>query len=274
MAADIAQVTIGSLAAIAALMLLTWLLSLARKDASIVDIIWGFGFVVVAWTAFALGDGDLARKTVVAVLVSVWGLRLSLHLFRRNWGKGEDFRYRYMRKNNAEHFGRWSLVNVFGLQGVLMFGVSLPVQMAQVRGGSDGLTPIVFVAIAVWAVGFAFEAVGDWQLRRFKADSANQGRVMDRGLWRYTRHPNYFGDAVVWWGIFLLAAARPEMLWTVIGPLIMTFLLTRVSGVPMLERSMARRKPGYEEYMRRTSAFFPLPPKPAAAAGSLDPGQG
>ncbi len=268
MAADITQVLIASLLAIAALMLVVWLISLARNDASIVDIIWGFGFVLTAWTAFALGDGDMATKLVVAILVSVWGLRLSIHLFRRNWGKGEDFRYRYMRKTHPEHFGRWTLVHVFGLQGVLMFGVSLPVQMAQVQGGPDGLTPIVFAGIAVWAVGFLFEAVGDWQLRRFKSDPANAGKVMDRGLWRYTRHPNYFGDAVVWWGIFLVAAARPEMLWTVVGPLIMTVLLTRVSGVPMLERSMTRRKPGYEEYVRRTSGFFPLPPrKPRPGAG-------
>ena len=261
MGEDIAQVMVGSAIVVAALMLTVWTVSVVRKDASLVDIFWGFGFVVIAWVSFALGDGNDTRKLIIAVLASVWGLRLTLHIGRRNLGKGEDYRYRAMRRAHPDNFGRWTLVNVYGLQGVLMYAVSLPLQMAQVTGGPDGLEIVGYIGIALWVIGFAFEATGDRQLNRFKADAANKGKVMDRGLWRYTRHPNYFGDSVVWWGHFLIAAASPVMIWTVVSPLIMTFLLTRVSGVPLLERSMARRKPGYTEYMARTSGFFPLPPR-------------
>ena len=261
MGADIAQVMVASAVAVLALMIAVWSLSLARKDASIVDIFWGFGFVVVAWVSFAFGDGPDGRKWLVVALASAWGLRLAVHLFRRNWGHGEDWRYRAMRRAHPDNFGRWTLVNVFGLQGLLMYAVSLPLQMAMVQGAPDVFVPVDYIGVALWVLGLAFEAVGDWQLKRFKADPANQGQVMDRGLWRYTRHPNYFGDALLWWGLFLLAAAHPVMIWTVVSPLVMSFLLTRVSGVPLLEMSMKRRKPGYEEYMRKTSGFFPLPPR-------------
>ncbi len=261
MGEDIAQVMLGSLVAVVALMLAVWGVSVLRKDASLVDIFWGFGFVLVAWVAFALGEGDDSRKLLIAILASVWGLRLTLHIGRRNLGKGEDYRYRAMRRAHPDNFGRWTLLHVFGLQGMLMYAVSLPLQMAAVKGGPEGLQIVDYVGLGLWLIGFGFEALGDFQLNRFKADAANQGKVMDRGLWRYTRHPNYFGDSVVWWGHFLIAAAHPVMVWTVVSPLIMTFLLTRVSGVPLLERSMARRKPGYTEYMERTSGFFPLPPR-------------
>jgi steroid 5-alpha reductase family enzyme len=256
---DAAQVLIGSASGVTALMLAAWSLSVARDDASIVDIFWGFGFVVIAWIAFVLGDAESPRKWLVTLLATAWGLRLTLHLFRRNWGRGEDFRYRAMRRRNPDRFHRWTLLHVFGLQGALMLAVSLPVQMAQVQGGPGGLVIADIAGIVLVAIGISFEAVGDWQLQHFKANPANAGQVMDRGLWRYTRHPNYFGDAVVWWGLFLIAAAHPVMIWTVVSPLLMSFLLTRVSGVPLLEASMARRKPGYQEYMRRTSGFFPLP---------------
>lgn len=262
---EFAVILLASAAAIAGLMVVVWAISLAIHDASIVDIAWGFGFVVTAWVALLAGDGPEPRGFLAAALVSAWGLRLTLHLARRNLGKGEDFRYRRMREQHPRNFPLWSLANVYGLQGALMFIVSLPVQAAMVSGGPD-LGVLDGVGAAVWAAGLLFESVGDWQLARFKADPANQGKVMDRGLWRYTRHPNYFGDALVWWGHFLVAAARPEMLWTVVSPLVMTFLLTRVSGVPLLERSMAARKPGYREYMERTSAFFPLPPRRAGRA--------
>lgn len=260
---DIAQVLVASAVAIAILMVSVWAVSVRIKDASIVDIFWGFGFVLVAWVSAFVGDGDQDRTALIVILTTAWGLRLTLHLLNRNWGRGEDFRYQAMRKAHPGNFAVWSLVSVYGLQGVLMYLVSLPVQMTAVSGGPDGLGPLAYVGAAVWVVGFAFEAIGDWQLRQFKADPANAGKVMDRGLWRYTRHPNYFGDAVVWWGLFLVCASRPEMLWVVISPIIMSTLLTRVSGVPLLEKAMARRKPGYAEYMERTSPFFPRPPKRA-----------
>lgn len=260
---DLVQVLVASAVAVVVVMVGVWAISVAIKDASIVDIAWGAGFVVVAWVAFFVGDGLPERKALITGMTSAWGVRLALHIGSRNAGKGEDFRYQAMRRAHPNNFPLWSLVNVYGLQGALMFAVSLPVQMAQVSGGPDELTWLDYAGVALWVVGLFFETVGDAQLRRFKRNPANAGKVMDQGLWRYTRHPNYFGDSVVWWGLFLVALARPEMAWTVVSPLIMTFLLTRVSGVPLLERSMARRKPGYQEYMERTSAFFPRPPRRA-----------
>ena len=245
---------------VAALMVATWLLSLALKNASIVDIAWGLGFVAVAWSVRFAVDGVTARQNLLVALTSVWGLRLGGYLFIRNHGKGEDFRYRAMRKHWGPKFPIISLLTVFTLQGVLMYVVSLGVQLGQ-AATSPSLGVLAWVGVAVWVVGLTFEAVGDWQLAAFKRDPANQGKVMDRGLWRYTRHPNYFGDFCVWWGLFLVAAEAPVAWWGIVGPALMSFLLLRVSGVAMLEKTIGKRRPGYEEYVRRTSAFFPRPPK-------------
>jgi len=248
-------------AAVAALMVAVWLLSLALRDASIVDIAWGLGFVVVAWVTFAVADGAGARQALLAGLASAWGLRLAAYLARRNLGKGEDFRYRAMRARHGSRFPIVSLYLVFGLQGLLMWTVSLPLQAGQADATPDHLTALDAAGVAAWAVGFAFESIGDRQLARFKADPANAGRVMDRGLWRYTRHPNYFGDFMVWWGLYAIALATGSAWWTVVGPVVMSVLLIRVSGAALLERSLRSRRPGYEAYVRRTSAFFPRPPR-------------
>jgi steroid 5-alpha reductase family enzyme len=254
-------VLIATANAVAAAMLLVWLVSLARRDASIVDIWWGPGFVWIAAVACAVGTGgDPARRALSLALAALWGFRLGVHLFVRNRGAGEDYRYRAMRKRHGERFGLVSLVTVFGLQGVLAWIVSLPVQVVHVSSGGP-LGVLDFAGVALFAVGFAFEAISDWQLARFRADPQSAGRVMDRGLWRYTRHPNYFGDALVWWGLFAIALATPAGVWTLPGPLLMTFLLRRVSGVPLLERSLRKRRPGYADYAARTSPFFPLPPR-------------
>jgi steroid 5-alpha reductase family enzyme len=258
---ELPQVLAASAGVIVALMLVTWLISVLLKDASIVDIIWGFGFVLVAWAAFLTGDGYEPRKWLITLLATAWGLRLSVYLFLRNRGKGEDYRYRAMRRRWGSRFPIISLVTVFGLQGVLMFAISVPLQVAQLSGMPDTLNAVDVLGAMVFAVGLAFESTGDWQLARFKADPANEGKVMDRGLWRYTRHPNYFGDAVVWWGFFIVSLARWENAFVVFSPVIMTVLLTRVSGVPLLEASLKRRRPGYEDYVARTSAFVPLPPR-------------
>jgi steroid 5-alpha reductase family enzyme len=187
-------------------------------------------------------------------------LRLAGYLYWRNAGHGEDPRYVAMRRHWGGRFWWVSLLSVFALQGVLMWIVSLPVQLGQAApGGPLGVLDVL--GVGVWTVGLCFEAVGDWQLARFKADSANAGQVMAQGLWRYTRHPNYFGDFCVWWGIFLVALSTPYGYLSVIGPAAMSFLLMRVSGVPMLERSIHRRRPGYIEYAEHTSAFFPRPPR-------------
>ncbi|HEU5152132.1 MAG TPA: DUF1295 domain-containing protein [Iamia sp.] len=243
------------------LMLATWLASVARRDASIVDIVWGLGFVVVAGAAFVVGEGSAARRTLLLALVGIWGLRLATYLAWRNLGHGEDRRYQKMRRHHGEWFWLISLGTVFALQGVLMLVVSLPVTLAADVERPDGLGPLAFAGVALWLVGFVFEAGGDLQLARFKADPANEGEVMDRGFWRYTRHPNYFGDFCVWWGIGLVAAETGPGRWGLVGPVVMTVFLLRVSGVALLERDIGRRRPQYADYVERTSAFFPLPPK-------------
>jgi steroid 5-alpha reductase family enzyme len=262
------EVLLATAAAIAVAMSILWLKSLALRDASIVDIYWGPGFALIAAIAYAVGNGgDPPRRVLSLVLVSLWGLRLGLYLFWRNHGAGEDYRYQAMRRRHGERF-RWvSLATVFGLQGALAWIVSLPVQVVHVASGGP-LGPLDLAGALLFAVGLAFEAIGDWQLARFKADPANRGQVMDRGLWRYTRHPNYFGDALVWWGLFAIALATPAGPWTLPGPLLMSFLLLRVSGVPLLERGLRKRRPGYAEYAARTSAFFPWPPRPRADAAT------
>lgn len=256
---DIATALVGAAITIAVLMLATWWVSLARKDASIVDVVWGLGFVVVAWVVRLLVDGNPARQWLLVALTTIWGVRLAGYIGWRNHGKGEDYRYKAMRQKYGDRFGVVSLVRVFALQGVLMWIVSLPVQLGQVRDTRVGWLAVL--GVIVYAVGLFFEAVGDFQLAAFKGDPANEGKVMDRGLWRYTRHPNYFGDACIWWGLALIAAETGVGSWGIVGAIVMTILLRRVSGVTLLERSLKRRRPGYEEYVARTSPFIPMPPK-------------
>jgi steroid 5-alpha reductase family enzyme len=241
-------------------MVATWLLSLLLKNASIVDIVWGLGFVITSWVLALTIDGDSTRQILLAVMVGAWGLRLGGYLAKRNIGHGEDWRYKAMRKKKGARFGLISLVTVFGLQGLLMWVVSLPVMF----GNSDatpGVGPLAVIGVMVWAVGLSFEAVGDWQLAKFKKDPSNAGKVMQTGLWSLTRHPNYFGDALLWWGIGIVGAETGTGVIGFIGPVVMTVFLLRVSGVPMLERSLMKRREGYAEYAARTSAFIPRPPK-------------
>jgi steroid 5-alpha reductase family enzyme len=241
------------------IMILLWILSLILKDASIVDIFWGTGFVITNWVYFALTpDGLPARKWLIGLLVSLWGLRLSLYILRRNWGKGEDFRYQKWRQEEGQRWWWFSFFKVFLLQGVLMWIISIPLLAAQISSSPARLTWLDFLAALVWLVGFYFEAVGDWQMARFKADPANQGQVLKSGLWRYTRHPNYFGEAVMWWAYFLLALATGAY-WTVYGSLLMTLLLLRVSGVTLLEKTLTKTKPQYQAYIESTSPFIPWP---------------
>jgi steroid 5-alpha reductase family enzyme len=248
-------------ALVAALMLATWVLSLWLRNASIVDVVWGPGFSAIALATSLLAHGAPARRALVAALAAIWGLRLGGYLFRRNHGKPEDFRYQAMRRRWGARFPLVSLATVFALQGVLMFAISLPLQLAQVAAEPSDLGLLDALGALVWLVGMCFESGGDWQLSRFRADPANRGRVLDSGLWRYTRHPNYFGDCLVWWGLFAIAATTPGGVYTVVSPIVMTILLRRVSGVSLLERSLAKRKPGYAEYMARTSPFIPAPPR-------------
>lgn len=238
-----------------------WLLSLFLRDASIVDVYWGPGFAAIAAVTFLVAEGDHPRRMLVLVLAAIWGLRLGGYLLWRNAGKGEDYRYVAMRVHHGPRFWWVSLFTVFLLQGALQWIVSLPLQLTQAAPGPSALGAWDALGGVLVATGLFFEAVGDGQLARFKADPANRGRVMDRGLWRYTRHPNYFGDFLVWWGFGVIALAGPYGLAGLVGPALMSFLLLRVSGVAMLERTIADRRPGYREYVERTNAFFPWPPK-------------
>jgi steroid 5-alpha reductase family enzyme len=254
------EVTLPAAAAVAALMLATWIESVRRRDASIVDAVWGPAFVLVALVAVLAGDEGAEVRWVLLGMTAVWGLRLGWHLLRRKLREPEeDRRYAAMRVRHSGRFAAWSLWAVFGLQGAAVLLVSLPIQVAATRPAEVGAAAIP--GVLVFLVGLAFETIGDAQLARFRADPANRGQVMDRGLWRYTRHPNYFGDFAVWWGIWLVALTAGGTWWTAIGPIFMSVLLIRVSGKALLERDIGERRPGYAEYMRRTSGFLPLPPR-------------
>ncbi len=246
---------------------LLWLLSLKLRDASIVDVFWGLGFVAVYWVGFILAHSGTnasqpvpARHLLVGFLVTIWGLRLAVHILLRNRGRGEDFRYARWRSEAGQAWWWRSYFKVFLLQGFILWLVSWPLLAVLAGPGSPSLRLLDLLAILVWGTGFFFEAVGDYQLRRFKKDPTNKGLLLTSGLWRYTRHPNYFGDALVWWGFYLFAAASGAW-WTIFSPLIMTFLLRCISGVAMLERTLSEIKPGYAAYMANTNAFFPGRPK-------------
>jgi steroid 5-alpha reductase family enzyme len=241
------------------MMILLWLVSLALKNASIVDIFWGPGFVLVAWVNDLMSPFSSPAKLLMTILVTIWGLRLALHIGMRNWGKPEDFRYVKWRKENGPRWWWLSFFKVFLLQGVIMWIVSAPIISIIVTDGIPPLSSLAMLGALVWAYGFFFEAVGDWQLTRFIADPANKGKLMTTGVWKYTRHPNYFGDAAQWCGFYLIALSVGGW-WTIFSPLIMTFLLLRVSGVALIEKTM-KNKPGYGEYAKRTSAFVPWLPK-------------
>jgi steroid 5-alpha reductase family enzyme len=243
---------------------LLWLVSLLLNDASIIDIFWGFGFVLSGWLYHFLSEGYPGRKILVMVLVTLWGLRLVTHIGRRNIGKGEDFRYLKWRQENGDSWWWRSFFKVFLVQGFLMWIISVPLLAAQFTPSPACLTWLDWLGTGVWLVGFYFEVVGDWQLTCFKADPGNKGKLLDYGVWRYTRHPNYFGDGAQWLGFYLIAAAAGGW-WTVFSPVLMNFLLRYVSGVTMLERTMMEKKPGYREYAARTSAYIPWFPRKKGA---------
>lgn len=247
-------------AAILLLMTLLWLLSLTLKNSSIVDIFWGFGFILIVWLVFAIApQGYLPRRQLVAILVTVWGVRLALHIGSRNWGKPEDFRYASWRKENGPRWWWVSYFKVFLLQGLIMWMLSAPLIAAQTSGFPAILTPMDLLGMCIWGVGLLLESVADAQLAHFKKNPTNRGRILTSGLWKFSRHPNYFGEAVLWWGYYLLALAAGAG-WTVFAPLLMTILLVKVSGVSMLEKTL-KSKPGYEEYMNNTNSFVPWFPK-------------
>lgn len=236
-----------------------FMLSLLKKRNDVADVAWGLGFVLMAWTSFFLGQIGSVRGILVGILLSVWGFRLAWYIYTRNRGKAEDYRYFEWR----ERWGKWfyirSYAQVYLLQGFFLFLIVSPVLLINSSTGST-LELLDFFGVVVWLVGFYFEAMGDAQLARFIKDPTNKGKLMQSGLWRYTRHPNYFGEVTMWWGIWIISLSTSYNLLSVIGPLTITFLILKVSGIPMLEEKYEGRL-DFEEYKRKTSIFFPLPPK-------------
>jgi len=239
---------------------ISWfVLAVLRDRNDVADIAWGGGFVLAAITANIVGGTKDPRSTLALTLVIIWGFRLMLHISIRNHGKPEDHRYRAWRKDWGDSYLVRSFLQVFLLQGFLLLIISLPVTYTITHMGPRIGLPGV-IGSFVWLIGFLFEAVGDYQLLHFKRNPANKGRIMKYGLWRYTRHPNYFGEVTLWWGIFLICLPVPGSLWTVVGPLTITWLILKVSGTPLLEKRYVDN-PEYADYIKKTSPFFPLPPK-------------
>lgn len=253
---------LGTFLVVAVTMIVLWLISLWRRDASVVDPFWGTGFVIVACYVLITTPAaqNVARCLLLTTLTTIWGLRLSAYLLWRNLGHGEDRRYKAMRDHHGTRFWWVSLFTVFLLQGVILWIVSMPIQVTMFRAQTATLGWIDFVGVSVWGIGLLFEAVGDWQMAKFQANPGNSGRVMDRGLWSWTRHPNYFGDFCIWWGLYLIATSGGAG-WTVFSPLLMSLFLFKVSGVTLLEKTITTRRPDYAAYQAKTSSFFPWWPK-------------
>ena len=245
-----------ALIVITAVAVVSWLVSILKKDVSFVDSLWSLFFLIAAAVFVMEAEALSIKGILVFALVAIWSLRLSIYITARNWGEPEDYRYQSIRANNEPGFGFKSLYIVFGLQGVLAWLIALPLLPAIASDTSLNILDVV--AVLLWVVGFVFEAGGDYQLAKFKARKDSEGQVLNTGLWRYTRHPNYFGDFCIWWSFFLFAVASGGW-WSIASPLLMSVLLLKVSGVAMLEKTISTRRPKYAEYIRGTNAFFPGP---------------
>jgi steroid 5-alpha reductase family enzyme len=250
------------------MILCLWAVAVRIRDVSFIDAFWGFGMVILALASWLHSDMHSLRGRILLALVALWGLRLAAHLFLRWRREGEDRRYQKIIGGAMERKG-WSwpktaLILVFTMQAPLLFITCLPAQLGIIASvGNNEIGMLAIIGIAIALSGIAFETIGDAQLKAFKANPANKGKVLDTGLWRYTRHPNYFGDFAAWWGIWLVAADAGPLtaLLSIIGPLFLSFTLMKWSGGPMLERAMRKTRPEYADYISRTSAFFPMPPK-------------
>ena len=242
-----------------AYMSMWFIASLIKKRNDVADVAWGLGFVLMMWASYVISVDSGVRGILVGILVSIWGLRLAWHIHTRNKGKAEDYRYLAWRKEWGEWFYIRTYFQVYLLQGLFLFLIVLPVLLINKSAGAQ-LGILDFVGIVVWLVGFYFEAVGDAQLARFIKNPENKGKLMQSGLWAYTRHPNYFGEVTQWWGIWLVALSVPSGALAIISPITITFLILKVSGIPMLEKKMAEH-PDFADYKRRVSVLIPLLPK-------------
>ena len=255
------MIYIQGLLLIISLMTFLWILSVYLRNVSIVDLFWGLGFIIVNAFYFFSSEAINIRQIVLFVIVTIWGLRLSIYLAWRNIGKGEDFRYREFRRKFGESNYWWiSYFQTFLLQGILMWIISVTLFGISISSNETSLNIIDFIGILIWIIGFIFEAGGDFQMAKFKMNLLNKGKVLNTGFWRFTRHPNYFGDAAVWWGYGLLCIASGSP-WYIIGSVIMTLLIIKVSGVALLEKTLKNQKPEYFAYIQKTNSFFPWFPK-------------
>ena len=250
-----------NLALIWALMTVAWTVSLAIRNVTIVDSLWGLGFVLLAWTTFLAADGAQARGLLLCGLVTVWGIRLAAYLTRRNWNKPEDPRYGSWRKDAGDRFWLVSLVKVFWIQALFLWVIALGVQYGIAQPSPARLTWLDGLGALISVAGIGIEAVADAQLARFKKDPENRGRVMDRGLWAWSRHPNYFGEFLVWWGIYVIVLSTPASFWTILSPLVITLVLTKMTGVALTEKTIKEKRPEYRRYIERVPAFFPKMPQ-------------
>ncbi|MDQ3475927.1 MAG: DUF1295 domain-containing protein [Actinomycetota bacterium] len=253
--------------AVAVVLGITLLIALRVGKHAVVDVAWGLGFAVIAVVSYAASaafdEGHPGHRLLIAALTVIWGVRLATHIGLRSRGHGEDPRYAALLEKAPGNRTAYAVRKIYLTQAAAMWFVSLPIQVAvfQPQGlGNAGLGVLVWIGVAIWVVGMFFETVGDLQLTRFRKDPDSKGKVLDTGLWRYTRHPNYFGDACVWWGISLIAFSAWPGILTLLSPVFMTFLLAKGTGKPTLEKDMDKRRPGYTDYIRRTSGFVPLPP--------------
>lgn len=237
-------------------MSLFYLLSVKKKNYGLVDIGWGFGFIVISLTSLSFNFNNLHLKLLIPnILVLLWGLRLSYHLFKRNFNKEEDYRYKEMRNRWRDKANLNAFFKVFMLQGLLMYIVSLPIIINNLYQ-TELIDQYIYLGIIVWVIGYIFEVIGDYQLKKFISLQKNKGKIMKSGLWKYTRHPNYFGEAVMWWGLFLIVINLKYGLYTIISPILITYLLVYVSGIPLLEKKY-NNNPEFQEYAKRTSKFIP-----------------
>lgn len=258
---DIIRIMLINLCAVMLLQVCGWLFSLARKNVTIADSIWGVGFVMIAWLTFFQSGGFLGRNILITAAVTLWGLRLFIHITTRGIGKDEDPRYGEWRKKYGARFPLVSLFRVFLIQGLFMWLIALSVQIAQIAPLPGHFTVFDLAGILVWLAGITIEASADYQLSRFIADPGNRGRVMRYKLWKYSRHPNYFGESTIWWGIFIIACQVEYGALTVISPLLITYTLLKLTGVSLMEETIFKDNPEYDEYRRVTSSFIPWFPK-------------
>lgn len=263
----------ATLVAVVVVFAVTLLVAQRVGKQAVVDIVWGPGFGIIAIVSFlasaVAGQGDTVRRLAALVLTVAWGARLGTHIYLRSRGKGEDPRYEAMLKKSKGHPIWFIVKKVYLTQGAIMWFVSLPVQVAMFQSPTMGI--VAWIGVAIWVIGFVFETVGDLQLTRFREDPSTKGQVLNTGLWRFTRHPNYFGDACVWVGLSLIAFDAWPGIVTILSPAVMIWLLAKGTGKPLLEKSMQKRRPGYKEYVEATSGFFPLPPKKVTPRKSNDP---